>query len=289
VESGESVSKKVPTSSDGDLSLAGKGCVGLKVSLAKTWKMLPRRATILPVRLWRTFGWWAIVFMPILLIAVSYSIEQLLLNLQDVQRYEAVVAMMAISAVPVIVASRKFQRPVRTKPHNKVLKPLIASAEEYCLLLRPFGSDGEIILPHKWDPWWVPRALRSLTLEQTVALITHESIGLKMYALVDQDRLLAPPGPVYLRSPHDQWQSVTRMLIRRARPIVIILSPEQGIRKSFRWEIEQIVQYDLQSRVIIVLPPHDRYSNVYNQALQQACLLVATLENFTGSVQDVDP
>lgn len=197
--------------------------------------------------------------------------------------------MMAISAVPVIVASRKFRRPVHTKPHDKVLKPLIASAEEHCLLLRPFGSDGEVILPHKWDPWWVPRALRSLTLEQAVALIAHESIGLKMYALVDQDRLLAPPGPVYLRSPHDQWQSVTRTLIRRAHLIVIILSPEQGIRKSFRWEIEQIVQYDLQSRVIIVLPPYDRYSNVYKQALRQACLLVATLENFTGSVQDADP
>lgn len=65
VESGESVCKKVPTSSGDDLSLAGKGRAGLKFSLAKTWKMLLRRATILLVRLWRTFGWWVIVFMPI--------------------------------------------------------------------------------------------------------------------------------------------------------------------------------------------------------------------------------
>ena len=38
-------------------------------------------------------------------------------------------------------------RPGRAKWHGEVVGPLVNSTEEYCLLLRPFGYDGENILP----------------------------------------------------------------------------------------------------------------------------------------------
>ena len=169
---------------------------------------------------------------------------------------------------------------MRTKPYFEILAPLVRSNEEYCLLLRPFGSDGEIILRH--------RGQRTATLEQVVARAARKAIGIKVYALVDQDRTLAPPGPVYLRAPHEQWQSATRVLVRRAQLDRDYSAAGAGDPNSFQWEIEQITQRNVQSRVIIVLPPCDRDVDAYRPALQQACVLLATLEGFAGSVDDVD-
>jgi hypothetical protein len=53
----------------------------------------------------------------------------------------------------------------------------------------------------------------------------------------------------------DEWQEAVSTLIRRAHSIVLLLPPGQEIRDSFRWEIDQLTQRGLQSRVTIVLPP----------------------------------
>lgn len=247
------------------------------------------------VRSWRTFRWWN-VLIAFLFVWVFTSVGYALLHGGIRHAFEMVSTLLApliilalAGLVIVTIAPRRYRRSERTKPYDEILGPLVTSAEEYCLLLRPFGSDGEIILPYGYRPWWMPGQLGwTVTLEQVVASAARKSLGLKVCALVDQDRLLAPPGPVYLRSPHDHWQSVTRTLIRRAHSIVIILAPGQEIRTSFQWEIEQITQHDLQKRVIIVLPPWRRHEYAYHNALQQACALLATFEGFAGSVGDVD-
>jgi hypothetical protein len=42
---------------------------------------------------------------------------------------------------------RGYQKPQVTRSYQEVLTPLLASSEEFCPVLRPFGQDGETFLP----------------------------------------------------------------------------------------------------------------------------------------------
>lgn len=184
------------------------------------------------------------------------------------------------TALFLTLAGVGYRRSARTRVYNDVLWQLVSSQEEYCLILRPFGSDGEVVLPYK--------LFRTATLEQVIARAARRAIGIRTFAMVDQDRKLAPPGPVYLRSPHDEWHIPAKALIRRAHTIVLVIPPGQGLRASFAWEIEQITQLNAQTRVIIVLPPADVHVQAYQHAREQACVLMAAFEGFAGSLDDVD-
>lgn len=192
-------------------------------------------------------------------------------------------ALIAIVLVILFIAISwgRYKRSMRTKYYQDIVDPLVGSHEEYCLILRPFGSDGEIVIPHSGPG--------ASTIEQVIARAVRRSLRLKTYAIVDQDRRLAPPGPIYLRAPHEKWQHAVQTLIRRAHSVVLILSPGQDIRSSFKWEIEELTRHHLQSRVVIVLPPDRLYPKDYPQAVQFACVLVDALQGFAGSVDDVDP
>jgi hypothetical protein len=181
----------------------------------------------------------------------------------------------------IMITWGRYKRSARTQPYAEVLDRLVQSDEEYCLILRPFGSDGEIVVPHS-----TPGAA---TIEQVISRAARKSLGLRTYAIVDQGRRLAPPGPTYLRAPNDEWQLAVRTLIRRAHSIVLVLPPGQEIRDSFRWEINQLAGHRLQSRVTIVLPPDRLYPDDYPLALRQACLLVDRLEGFTVHGGDLEP
>jgi hypothetical protein len=182
--------------------------------------------------------------------------------------------------VPIGVRWGRYQRSASTRPCSEVIAPLVASAKEFCLVLRPFGSDGEILVQHR-----MPGAS---TIEQVIARSAREVAGMATYAIVDQERRLAPPGPVFLRAAADEWQGAVSALIGRAHSIVLILPPGQEIRESFRWEIEQITHRGLQSRVTIVLPPDRLYRRDFHRCFHDACIVAAALEGFAGSVDDVD-
>lgn len=185
----------------------------------------------------------------------------------------------ALALVPILLTWGRYSRTGRTAHSDDVLAPLLASQEEYCLILRPFGSDGEIILG---------RGRGGFTAEQLVARAARKVLGFKAYAMVDQDRRLAPPGPVYMRAPHDRWQPAVQALIRRAHSIIMILPPGEDIRHSFQWEIEQITRLGMQARVIVVLPPPGQDAPAYTRSLQQACLILAAFEEFAGTIDEVD-
>lgn len=102
-------------------------------------------------------------------------------------------------------------------------------------------------------------------------------------------RRLAPPGPVFVSAADDEWQEAVSTLIRRAHSIVLLLPPGQEIRESFRWEIDQLTQRGLQSRVTIVLPPDQLYRHDFPRRFHDACIVAAALEGFAGSIDDVDP
>jgi hypothetical protein len=107
-----------------------------------------------------------------------------------------------------------------------VIAPLVASARTFCLVLRPFGGDGEIVLPH--------RMYGASTIEQVIARSARKVARLATYAVVDQTRRLGPPGPVFVRAAGDEWREALSTLIRRAHSIVLLLPPGQEIRE-FRY------------------------------------------------------
>lgn len=175
----------------------------------------------------------------------------------------------------VVLGGVKYRRSVTTGNYQQILTALEQSGREYCVVLRTFGRDGEIILPTR-------RRFRvfvlNLTLEQVVAKAVRRSLDLDTYAIVDQNVRFAPPGPTFMRSSNHDWKSAAGRLISRAHSIVLILTPGQDMGEGFAWEIEQIAQYGVSSRVVIVLPPYDRDVHAHQEALKQAGVLLASLE-----------
>lgn len=188
-----------------------------------------------------------------------------------------------VAIVAIMVAIGKYKRSSRTVSHADILFPLVQSEREYCLVLRPFGRDGEVIVPKASRKGRVGIRFtyfaRNATMEQIVATAARETLNLATYGIVDQMILLAPPGVTFIRAPNSEWKTVVQCLIRRAHTIVLILHPEQEIRDGFAWEIEQIVRYGMQSRVIIALPPCDSNDYDHQAALLQACIILALLDD----------
>jgi hypothetical protein len=148
---------------------------------------------------------------------------------------------------PPVAAIEEGRRPV---------VELVTSQREYALILRPFGWDGETLLPVINALGVKPAysARPTMTLEQVVAKAARKSAGVETYALVDQSVTHAPPGPTYVRLSHDDWQWGAQHLIARAHSIVLLLPPYGKIRESLSWELEQIRDMGYADRVVLVLP-----------------------------------
>jgi hypothetical protein len=125
-------------------------------------------------------------------------------------------------------------------------------------------------------------------MEQVLAVATQNAAQQKTYALVDQHRELAPPGPVYVQAPDADWQEAILALMRRAYAVILWLPPDQEVRPSVTWEIEQLVLAGLQTRTIIVLPSPDQKA-AHQHSVKQAATLLATLETATGQAGHADP
>jgi hypothetical protein len=52
--------------------------------------------------------------------------------------------------------------------------------------------------------------------------------------------------------------------------------------------VEEITQHSLQNRIIVVLPSPDDDVTMHREALQQACVLLAVMETFAGTMDEVD-
>lgn len=153
--------------------------------------------------------------------------------------------------------------------HVKFVDPLLSSTEEYCLLLRPFGYDGRIVLPDMAPideglSWWrKPRQYgpyrRTRHIEQVIADAAMRACGMRSISVVDSRSLLAPPGPEYFRASHSEWQQPVRRLLARAHTIVILLPPGLPRSNGLEWEVRTIAALGLQSRVIFVLPPPEHH------------------------------
>lgn len=243
-------------------------------------------------RIRRAIGWGGVCYV-ILAVVCIVALLSHALPVSNVEAWRLV--LLPIAGLAVLgYRMRGYQKPQATRSYQEVLTPLLASTEEFCLVLRPFGQDGETFL-RKYrkskrnirHPGPFPYA-DILTMEQVIARSARKALRLDTYALVDQNRKLAPPGPVYVRAPDESWQEAVLALVQRAHSIILWLAPGQDLRASFHWEVEQIVQARRQFRTIIVLPPPDQQADAYRQAVNQATVLLAALESDTGKLADAD-
>ncbi|MEU6328106.1 hypothetical protein ABZ851_12605 [Streptomyces sp. NPDC047049] len=169
----------------------------------------------------------------------------------------------------------------------QVIDSVLASDASYCLMLRTFGGDGKVLLPtHPQIGLWSP----ALTLEQVTAraLLRHHDMA--AYTLVDAAVRYSPPGPVYLRSPDEDWQDHVAALVGQAAHIVLLLAPGREMRPSLAWEIELIRRCGLQHRVTIAFPPCGRkgtYDPSHLTARNNAEQILAMLELTSVDVRSV--
>lgn len=49
--------------------------------------------------------------------------------------------------IAIVITWGRYRRSAQTSIYQDILPRLVESNEEYCLILRPFGSDGEVVLP----------------------------------------------------------------------------------------------------------------------------------------------
>ncbi len=245
-------------------------------------------------RIWRALGVLGLICTIALVFAIVGLVADPALLTSSPSGTVALIGIVIVALARLISQIRGYQRPQATKSYTSVVPGLLTSTEEFCLVLRPFGGDGEVFLRQykttrggkKRIPYRLPIAdLR--TMEQVLALATQKTAKQKVYALVDQKRELAPPGPVYVRAPDSDWQEAILALMRRAYAVILWLPPDQDVRQSFNWEIEQVVLGRLQTRTIIVLPPPDQ-KVAYQRSVKQAAALLAAMETATGQAVHAD-
>jgi hypothetical protein len=244
-------------------------------------------------RLWRTFGWFGLFVLAFsIVVLVLLGSGNLIWNSTLIGDLRPVVLLIVGLGVTAAVWGT-YEKSVDTNPYRRVLDPLLASREEFVLLLRPFGSDGEVFVRYvrggSGKLRFVPlgNVTPTLTLEQVVAAAARRQLGISAYAMVDQGETLAAPGPIYLRAPHSEWKIPASALIRRAHTIAILLPPGQELRRALEWELQEIIRWRRQSRVLIVLPPSDRREYGHAELRRQAGILMAALEGLPSGIANV--
>jgi hypothetical protein len=198
-----------------------------------------------------------------------------------------------VGLVRFVSLMRGYQSLEATQSYDKIGSPLRDSTEEFGLVLRPFGADGETFLRQHETKKGKNRLKtgtfsENRTMEQVFAEAARQALGQKVYALVDQSRKLAPPGPVFVRVEHANWHDPVSKLLERAYVVFLWLPAGQEVRESLKWEVEQIVKAGLQKRTIIVMPPPSDKA-AHRQAVKQAALLLAAMETVEGKAEQADP
>jgi len=142
---------------------------------------------------------------------------------------------------------------------------LSGSDEQHCLLLRPFGADGRILIRRSPRsqlermlgalPVLRPFVYYRCTLEQILHAQLSQPSGGKTLALVDQSETHAPPGPLFLRTTDDEWQMRIRQLLSIATRIVIVIPPGFSISSGLQVEVDFIRELGMRDRTVVVAAP----------------------------------
>ncbi|HYQ02310.1 MAG TPA: hypothetical protein VER96_26730 [Polyangiaceae bacterium] len=168
-----------------------------------------------------------------------------------------------------------FFAQVRWRAVRKASDALDSSQGAIVLVLRPFKGDAATRVR---SSRWLLSA--RVLLENIIQECARDYLGCSAVALVNQSSGVLASGPHYLASSDELWMRNVITMMRRALAIVVVLPAFQEMTPSLRWELSQVRQLGLLSRVIILLPPASRAG--YDQALRLLDATLATLLPDTG-------
>lgn len=131
---------------------------------------------------------------------------------------------------------------------------------EYCLILRPFGADGQLYLPIKINAL-IP-GNPSLTIETVITKTVRDISGISTVSIVDPALKKIPPGPQYLKV-DDDWKIHVEKLIERALFVIFLFPPGKHSTQSIEWELITTIEKDLFGRILLILPP-PKQKNTYD-------------------------
>lgn len=132
---------------------------------------------------------------------------------------------------------------------NPLPDVLAAGAQPFCLILRPFGTDGFVQL--RSQGLFHPSPYR--TLESIVAENVATYLRLRTVAVRDPKQWLQPPGPEPIEAGAD-WQAAVGALVDRAEAIVFVLTPQRGATAAVTWELEQVLARADSKGLIVLMP-----------------------------------
>jgi hypothetical protein len=94
-------------------------------------------------RAWKVVGWWGAVSAVLVVVAVGGALAhgQVLDSSMD-----HIIIYFGVGVIALIATVRGYQKSAKTASYDELSSSLLASTEEFCLILRPFGGDGKIIL-----------------------------------------------------------------------------------------------------------------------------------------------
>jgi hypothetical protein len=151
------------------------------------------------------------------------------------------------------------------------------TSKEFCLILRPFGVDGDTIIQSYWLNSLLNKQINRLssyripkTVEQVIVKVVDDTFNCETIALVDPSTRVISNSPRYIAAESDSWQLTIDLLLRRTLVAFLILHPQKQLTSSVRWEVNRVISLGLVERFVIVLPPPDRADYIgAHEALKQ--------------------
>lgn len=244
------------------------------------------------------FSPFVVILVPVIFLIALVSEGNSILSKFNVWRFSLVfiggIILLAAISITLIRVLIDFQRRKSIKSAKNLLISLENETIEYCLVLRPFGSDGSMIIERKplftigcggilillalcmiftqvivIVALFFSRLRLPKTFEKLVSEIVGANLGYFTVALGDPKLKLFPTSVFYFNATDENWKATIDILLRRASIVILAMQPGTVIGNSTKWEIERIKSLDMTNRLIIVLPPANsrEYKSAYESLM----------------------
>lgn len=179
-------------------------------------------------------------------------------------------ALAAVSFFSLLKDASRIAREYRTKVEVKV--PSVHEfwqtrkfkRSNFILILRPFGSDGNLFLREKKSFWahMLSPSSASITIEQIIRAQAATAGSLETISVVDPNIDELAPGPKYIKC-GENWKTEVSQLIAAATAVVILLPAGEKVTPSLSFEFAECFRWGDTQKTAVVLPPSGQQKHLH--------------------------